>query len=118
MRKPQRPKYKQWVREAEAAKEQREREDRELLDRMEKIREDWERLQQGWEDLHRRLGVAPYEKNLEVLGLRPPVTRDEVKAAYREKAKTLHSDHGGSDEQFKVLHEAYKSVMRQLQPSD
>lgn len=39
----------------------------------------------------------------EVLGLRGPVTADQVKAAYREKAKSAHPDTGGSKDQMAVL---------------
>ena len=42
------------------------------------------------------------------LGLLPPYTREDVQAAYREKAKTAHPDHGGSASEFEKLHEAYE----------
>ena len=46
------------------------------------------------------------------LGLTPAVSREEIKAAYRDKAKAMHPDHGGSDEQFCKLTEAYHALMR------
>jgi hypothetical protein len=42
------------------------------------------------------------------LGLLPPYMREDVQAAYREKAKTTHPDHGGSASEFEKLHEAYE----------
>jgi hypothetical protein len=42
------------------------------------------------------------------LGLLPPYTREDVHAAYREKAKTTHPDRGGSAADFEELHEAYE----------
>jgi hypothetical protein len=42
------------------------------------------------------------------LGLLPPYTREDVQAAYREKAKTTHPDRGGSATDFENLHEAYE----------
>ena len=33
------------------------------------------------------------------LGLLPPYTREDIQAAYHEKAKTTHPDRGGSHEQ-------------------
>ena len=44
------------------------------------------------------------------LGLLPPVTLDDVKAAYRDQAKRDHPDHGGSVEDFQSLHEAFKQA--------
>jgi hypothetical protein len=42
------------------------------------------------------------------LGLLPPYTREDVQAAYHEKAKTTHPDRGGSTIDFEELHEAYE----------
>jgi hypothetical protein len=44
------------------------------------------------------------------LGLLPPYTVEDVKMAYREKAKLAHPDHGGSIDAFKKLHEAYEQA--------
>jgi len=44
------------------------------------------------------------------LGLLPPYTREDVQAAYREKAKTAHPDRGGSAADFEKLHEAYEQA--------
>jgi hypothetical protein len=42
------------------------------------------------------------------LGLLPPYTREDIQAAYREKAKAAHPDRGGSATDFEELHEAYE----------
>ena len=45
---------------------------------------------------------------LVTLGLVPPVSVEDVETAYRAKAQAVHSDHGGSDAEFKVLQTAYE----------
>ncbi|MEW6608248.1 MAG: J domain-containing protein [bacterium] len=46
-----------------------------------------------------------------ILGLGEDATISEIKGAYHEKAKELHPDKGGEDEQMKRLNEAYKLIM-------
>jgi hypothetical protein len=41
------------------------------------------------------------------LGLRETATLDEVKSAYRSRVKQVHPDHGGSEDEFKRVREAY-----------
>ena len=41
------------------------------------------------------------------LGLRETATLDEVKSAYRNRVKQVHPDHGGSEDEFKRVREAY-----------
>jgi hypothetical protein len=48
------------------------------------------------------------------LGLLPPYTREDVQAAYHEKAKTAHPDRGGSASAFEELHEAYQRALEYL----
>jgi hypothetical protein len=45
---------------------------------------------------------------LAVLGLKPPVTEDDVKQAYMEKAKLAHPDRGGDAAQFVRIQEAFE----------
>lgn len=49
------------------------------------------------------------EKDLyKILGISKKATAEEIKKAYREKAKELHPDKGGDEEDFKELNEAYE----------
>ena len=64
------------------------------------------------EQLERAVRERLYARHYVTLGLTPPVSREEIKAAYRDKAKAMHPDHGGSDEQFCKLTEAYHALMR------
>lgn len=47
---------------------------------------------------------------LEVLGLAPPVTLEDVKQAYLEKVKTAHPDKGGTAEVFQKLQHAFEQA--------
>ena len=47
---------------------------------------------------------------LVVLGLRQPVTVEDVKQAYLEKAKLAHPDHGGNVQQFIALQKAFEQA--------
>lgn len=45
------------------------------------------------------------------LGLEGGASSETIKAAYRRLAKEHHPDHGGNDEDFKRLQEAYEMAM-------
>jgi DnaJ-domain-containing protein 1 len=47
-----------------------------------------------------------------VLGVLDSATNDEVKKAYREMAKASHPDHGGTQEGFLEVQEAYEEYKR------
>jgi hypothetical protein len=47
---------------------------------------------------------------LVVLGLIPPISLEDVKQAYLEKAKTAHPDRGGSADQFVRLQKAFEQA--------
>jgi hypothetical protein len=47
-------------------------------------------------------------QSLSVLGLTWPATPGEIRAAYRRRSLVAHPDTGGSDEEFRRLHEAYE----------
>lgn len=49
------------------------------------------------------------------LGLLPPYTLRDVKAAYRSKAMDTHPDRGGDSSDFIKIHEAYKRAMEYVQ---
>ena len=46
-----------------------------------------------------------------ILGLLPPYELDDVKAAYHDKARTMHPDHGGNANDFIHLKEAYEHAI-------
>ncbi|MEF8885067.1 MAG: ferredoxin Fer [Haloarculaceae archaeon] len=49
---------------------------------------------------------SPYE----VLGIGRGADADDVKAAYRERVKDAHPDHGGSHEEFRRVRDAYEAI--------
>ena len=51
--------------------------------------------------------VDPTRQAFAELGLRRSATLDEVKTAYRTRVKQVHPDHGGDEEEFKRVREAY-----------
>jgi hypothetical protein len=51
--------------------------------------------------------VDPARQAFAELGLRETATLAEVKAAYRDRIKQVHPDHGGSEDEFKRVREAY-----------
>jgi hypothetical protein len=53
---------------------------------------------------------SPSSGDYEVLGIRHGATQEEVRAAFRQKAKEHHPDVGGSAEQFRKLVAAYKRI--------
>lgn len=60
-------------------------------------------------------GVAddrPRPEDYRVLDLEPGASQDEVKAAYRKKARELHPDRGGDTDAFSRVNEAYQRLKR------
>lgn len=60
----------------------------------------------------------PIDHNLEflsVLGLTQPVTVEDVKQAYLEKAKTAHPDRGGDKQEFVRLQQAFERATEYAQ---
>jgi hypothetical protein len=52
----------------------------------------------------------PYE----ILGVKRGASRDEIRAAFRRKAKELHPDHGGPNEEMVELNTAYAFILNQM----
>jgi hypothetical protein len=50
----------------------------------------------------------------DILGLTPPFTIDDVKAAYRAKAKESHPDAGGDANAFNQVETAYRTALASL----
>jgi len=53
---------------------------------------------------------ASIEAAFSVLGLPPDASEAEVRAAYRAKIKEAHPDHGGDEETFRRVREAYTAA--------
>lgn len=47
----------------------------------------------------------------EVLGVRVNASDEEIKKAYRDKAKLVHPDNGGTPDQFDILQRAYQQAL-------
>jgi len=54
--------------------------------------------------------LDPQEAAHAVLGLPVGASLDDIKRAYREKAKEVHPDHGGDEDEFKRVREAYTTA--------
>ena len=51
-----------------------------------------------------------------VLGLNPGASKDEIKKAYRKLALENHPDHGGNEDRFKQVNEAYSILTGKSKP--
>jgi hypothetical protein len=61
----------------------------------------------------RPVGCPPHlHAHLEVLGVRWPCTREEVRAAYRTLARQHHPDRFGEHEEFKRVQAAYERILK------
>ncbi len=67
---------------------------------------DWKSAAPGW-------ALTQTPRCLEVFGLKLPCREEELLAAYRQRVKELHPDHGGDKRQFLRL-QAYFEEARQL----
>jgi hypothetical protein len=52
----------------------------------------------------------PTVQAFDELGLTQNASLDDVKAAYRERVKEVHPDHGGNEDEFKRVREAYTTA--------
>jgi hypothetical protein len=69
-----------------------------------------ERFASGLDCLRRMAGPTP--DDLRVLGVSWPCSAEELKAAYRSRAKETHPDRGGSAEEFRRVNEAYEQLTK------
>lgn len=67
----------------------------------------WRRRWTGRDGVRRDDVEPSRESALAALGLSASATEDDVRAAYRERVKSVHPDHGGDIESFRRLREAY-----------
>lgn len=56
--------------------------------------------------------LHPREAAHAALGLPAGATVEEIKNAYREKVKEVHPDHGGDEDEFKRIREAYTTARK------
>lgn len=56
--------------------------------------------------------MAFVQSPFEVLGVDPDADEDEIRRAYRQRAKDLHPDQGGTRREFRILKAAYEEVSR------
>jgi hypothetical protein len=54
----------------------------------------------------------------EILKLRTPCTVDDIKNAYRSRAKEVHPDRGGNPADFQAVEAAYRRLLREAQASE
>lgn len=54
---------------------------------------------------------ATLAEALEILGLEPPVTREDIKRAYRKQAQVAHPDRGGSHVAMVIVNAAYELAL-------
>lgn len=50
----------------------------------------------------------------QVLGISPDASEEEIKSAYRQRAKDCHPDAGGTAERFQQLQQAYSDALEQI----
>jgi hypothetical protein len=93
------------LRKLEERRRQRAEEQRRL-----EAEEQRRRNEEWWRRLYD--AQAATQSGLDVLGLAWPATTEQIKAAYREKAKLLHPDAGGDQERFVELQRAYEAALR------
>ena len=65
-----------------------------------------------FEDSERESFDEEEDKYLQVLGLKRSASEEDIKDAFRQKAKETHPDKvGGDGEQFKIVREAYECLI-------
>jgi hypothetical protein len=86
-------------------------------ERREQSRLRWEQSEKRWQEIFDRhsalgrRGGPGCRESLQVLGLSPPVTRDEIRTAFLNLARVHHPDAGGDAEAFVRIESAYRSAL-------
>jgi hypothetical protein len=71
--------------------------------------QEWQRAQDRARS--RIMGAARRSQDWDILGLRPGSSPEDIKSAYRRKARQYHPDHGGSDEAMKQINAAKAALL-------
>ena len=58
--------------------------------------------------------AVPDRSCWEILGIEPGSTREEIMAAFQERVKSAHPDHGGTEAGFQELMEARRQALEEL----
>jgi hypothetical protein len=94
------------------AREKAEGEQREFWEWVEQTQRRAREIEDDIRQMLCRLGLGTaYDELLAVLGLTPPVTREEIKDAYRKLAKVHQPDAGGNAKTFMRIETAYRAVL-------
>ena len=59
-----------------------------------------------------RSGIDPVDGAFAVLGVPRTATEAQIRSAYRTKVKDVHPDHGGSQDEFRRVREAYTTARK------
>ncbi len=71
-----------------------------------------QRQHQHQQHSHTKQKTNPYQDYLDALNLCYPLTKEQLKSAYRRKAKETHPDMGGSSEAFRLVNRAYEFLVQ------
>lgn len=67
--------------------------------------------EQQWESPSAERRTKRYKAEYTLLGVQPGASQQEIKRAYRQKARALHPDKGGSEAEMKRLNAAYQKLL-------
>jgi len=80
---------------------------------MSMLRQMQARLRARMDELDHQHEVDPIESDMDpfvILGVAPNSTREEVDRAYRDRARQVHPDIGGSNEEMAKVNAAYEAI--------
>jgi DnaJ-class molecular chaperone len=103
--------YRLMVEENERVREVGRTETAEKVRRIEQLKEAARLAQEEFLRMVQSFGTRDGHESLKVLGLAPPVTRDEIRTAYRKLARVHHPDVGGNADEFRQIETAYRAAL-------
>lgn len=71
---------------------------------------DWRK---SWEDFYYTFSFSATTDAYNTLGVKFGATKSEIRRAYRTLAKIHHPDHGGNQEMFVKVKDAYETLMKE-----